>query len=193
MPPLAWSDLGIYFVTMLGVWLIPVPLWVPTVTMLATKTLPPWAVATAGALAAGLDALFDYWMVRRAFRWKTLDQVRKHPMFSRAEKWAAVAPFLTVMGFASVPLPFVLVRVLVPISGYPRWRYVAAVTLGRFPRIFVVAAFGSLVDVPRPWLIAGLVAGAVVGAVTFIAKKLGWLGDKPAPTEPPPASEKHLP
>src|SRR4051794_14187898 len=117
---------------MLGIWLVPLPLWVPTVTLLAVKTVPAWAVALAGAIAAGLDALVDYQVVRRLFRLKTLEAVQRHPLFARASRWANVAPFFTVFAFASVPAPFVIVRVLIPLSGYPMGRYAAAVALGRF-------------------------------------------------------------
>jgi uncharacterized membrane protein YdjX (TVP38/TMEM64 family) len=89
-------------------------------------------------------------------------------MFARAEAWAKVAPFFTVVLFAAVPLPFVIPRVLVPLSGYPPARYVAAVALGRWPRVFVVAAFGRVVDIPA-WLLEVVFAAAVVCVVGLAA------------------------
>jgi uncharacterized membrane protein YdjX (TVP38/TMEM64 family) len=137
-------------------------------TLMAAKANPAWLVATLGATAAALAAILDYHLVRRVFRVPALERARAHPMFARAEGWAKVAPFFTVALFAAVPLPFMIPRVLVPLSGYPAWRYVAAVALGRWPRVFVIAAFGRVVDVPA-WLLEAAFAASVVLVVGLAA------------------------
>jgi uncharacterized membrane protein YdjX (TVP38/TMEM64 family) len=136
--------------------------------LMAAKSNPPWLLATLGAVAAGLAAVLDYYLVRRVFRVGALVRVRSHRLFERAEHWAKVAPFFTVALFAAVPLPFTIPRVLVPLSGYPVPRYAAAVAIGRFPRVFVLAAFGQAFDIPA-WvlevLFAAGIALAALGAV----------------------------
>jgi uncharacterized membrane protein YdjX (TVP38/TMEM64 family) len=128
---------------------------------MAAKVNPPWLLAALGGLAAALAAVFDYHLVRRVFRLRTLEEVRRHRLFDRAERWAKVAPFFTVALFAALPLPFMIPRVLVPLSGYPLPRYAVAVAIGRFARVFVLAAFGKIVDVPV-WVLEAILALALI-------------------------------
>jgi len=83
-----------------------------------------------------------------------------------------VAPFLITAAFAGLPVPFTIVRVLMPLSGYPLRRYMAAVALGRFPRILVIATFGGFVDIPDRILVALLIAGVVLAALGAVARHL---------------------
>jgi uncharacterized membrane protein YdjX (TVP38/TMEM64 family) len=147
-------------------------------TLMAAKANPAWLVATLGAAAGAVAAVADHHLIRRAFRVPTLTRLRAHPLFERAERWAKVAPFFTVALFAAVPLPFMIPRVLVPLSGYPLPRYAAAVALGRWPRVFVIAAFGRVVDVPA-WMLEAAFACSLGAAVMLAAlRRLGWLGSK---------------
>jgi uncharacterized membrane protein YdjX (TVP38/TMEM64 family) len=178
-----------YFFAMMAVFLSGVVPPSPP-TLMAAKVNPPWLLATLAALAAAITAVFDYYVVRRAFRIQTLDRVRRHRLFDRAERWAKVAPFFTVAVFAAFPLPFIIPRVLVPVSGYPVARYAVAVALGRWPRIFVIAAFGKVVDVPT-WMLEGFFAGAlVVAALGALFRRLGWIrGPDLAPASLTPAPQ----
>jgi uncharacterized membrane protein YdjX (TVP38/TMEM64 family) len=156
-----------YFATMIVVFsAASLPPSLPT--LMAAKANPAWLVATLGATAAAVAAIFDYHLVRRAFRVRALERARAHPLFARAEGWAKVAPFFTVALFAAIPLPFMIPRVLVPLSGYPLLRYMAAVAVGRWPRVFVIAAFGRVVDIPT-WLLEAAFAAAVASVVALAA------------------------
>ncbi|MFT3763989.1 MAG: VTT domain-containing protein [Minicystis sp.] len=149
-------------------------------TLMAAKDNPPLLLAALASAAAGIAAVVDWVLVRRVFRLGTLERARQHPMFERAERWAKVAPFLTVVTFAALPLPFMCARVLMPLTGYPWPRYAAAVAIGRFPRVFVIAAFGQAFDIPS-WVLEGLFAGGVLLAVIIaILRRLGWIGAPPA-------------
>lgn len=152
-------------------------------TLMAAKSNPAWLLASLASLAAAIAAVFDHWFVRRVFRVDNLERLRRHPLFDRAERWAKVAPFVTVVVFAAVPLPFMIPRVLVPLIGYPRLRYAVAVALGRFPRVYVLAAFGQAYDVPA-WALEMLFAGGIAFALlTAILRRLGWMGGG----RPPPS------
>ncbi len=153
-------------------------------TLMAAKANPPWLLATLGGAAAGLAGIFDYHLVRRVFRFQALDRVRRHPLFERAERWAKVAPFLTVTLFAAFPLPFMIPRVLVPLSGYSLPRYSIAVALGRFGRVFVIAAFGQLVDIPGWILEAALLAALLVAAIGAIFRSRSAETPPAAPAAP---------
>jgi uncharacterized membrane protein YdjX (TVP38/TMEM64 family) len=167
-------------------------------TMIIAKVAPPWEIALLGSLAAAVAAVFDYFFVRRVFRIAALDRLRAHRLFPRVESLAKVAPFLTIFLFAALPLPFAIPRVMMPITGYSLPRYVFATALGRLPRIYVLALFGQLFDIPS-WILGAFLIGAVVLAgLGALLRKLGWIGKAPAaagialaqeapPSAPPPA------
>lgn len=174
------KELGLYFLFMTVVMSIAsLPLAPPT--LLAAKIAPPWLVAIVATAAAVVAGIFDHWFVRHAARLESLQRVRQRryaalvfieTIFAKAERYAKVAPFWTVVGFAAFPLPFTIVRILVPLSGYPLGRYVVAYALGRFPRIFVIATFGTVVEIPTNILIGLLVVGVVLAAGAAIWRRL---------------------
>src|SRR5262245_14581228 len=88
-------------------------------TLLAAKLAPAWQVALVGAAAAAIAAPFDHWFVRHVSRVPHLDRLRKRRFFRLAESWAIIAPFWTTAAFAAVPVPFAVVRILMPVTGYP--------------------------------------------------------------------------
>jgi uncharacterized membrane protein YdjX (TVP38/TMEM64 family) len=168
--PASFRELAIYFGFMLIAFsVVPQPL--APATLLAVKTAPPWAVALAAATAAAIAAVVDHIVVRRAFSLKRLAEIRQHQLFQRAEGWVKVAPFLVTTTFAAFPLPFLIVRVLVPLSGYPMAKYVTAVASGRFARIFVIAAVGRAFDIPTPVLIAMYGVGVVTTLCAAIIQR----------------------
>jgi uncharacterized membrane protein YdjX (TVP38/TMEM64 family) len=185
-----------YFLVMIPIFsVLSLPLE-PTTLMIA-KVAPPWEIALLGAAAAGVAAVFDYFFVRRVFRIGALDRLRGHRLFSRVERYAKVAPFLTILAFAALPLPFAIPRVMMPLIGYSLPRYVTATALGRLPRIYVLAAFGKIFDIPN-WILAAFLIGAVaLAALGALFRKLGWIGKATAvaaaplveaarPSAPPP-------
>jgi len=144
----------------------------PATLIVAQKVAAPWAIALTASAAGAVASIFDHWFVRRAFKLRLLEQLRSGRWFLKAEGWARVAPFWTTVLFAAVPLPFTVVRVLMPLSGYPMWKYVAAVALGRFPRIFVIATFGSFVRVPIPILVAIFAVTVGIGITGAIVRRV---------------------
>jgi uncharacterized membrane protein YdjX (TVP38/TMEM64 family) len=180
------KDPLVYCLAMMVVFLSGVIPPSPT-TLMAAKANPAWLLATLAALAGAITAVLDHYLVRRVFRVQALARVRRHRLFERAERWANVAPFFTVFLFAALPLPFAVPRILVPISGYPVHRYVPAVALGRWPRIFVIASFGKVVDVPSWLLEAAFVGGIVLAAVGALLRRAGWIGTSVTVGGPPPA------
>ena len=166
-------------------------------TMIISKVAPPWEIALLGALAAAATAIGDYFIVRRIFRVAALERLRARRLFSRVEAWAKVAPFLTIFLFAALPLPFAIPRVIMPITGYSLPKYVTAMALGRLPRLYVLALFGQLFDIPN-WVLGAVLLGALVlAALGALFRRLGWIGgprgappaetakEAPAPAPPP--------
>ncbi len=170
----AQSPLG-YFLVMIPVQgVLSLPL--EPATMIIAKVAPPWEIALIGSAAAAVTAVADYFIVRRVFRVAALDRLRAHRLFARVERAAKVAPFLTIFLFAALPLPFAIPRVMMPITGYSLPKYVTAMALGRLPRLYVLALFGKLFDVPN-WVLGAVLLGAVVlAALGALLRRLGWIG-----------------
>ncbi|MRG91274.1 hypothetical protein [Polyangium spumosum] len=140
-------------------------------TLLAAKTAPPWSLALVAAAAAALAALLDHRLVRTTFQIRKLAELRQKPIFQRAEGYAKVAPFLTTAAFAALPLPFIIVRILMPLTGYSALRYAAAVGLGRAPRIYVIAVVGKEFDIPTELLVGAIVLGAIVSLAAYVQQR----------------------
>lgn len=160
-------------------------------TLMAAKDNPPLLLAGLAAAAAAIAACLDWYLVRRVFRIGVLDRARKHRLFDRAERWAKVAPFLTTFAFAALPLPFMIPRVLMPLTGYPMPRFALAVALGRFPRVLVIASFGRVIDVPA-WMLeaafgAGIVAAIGAAIVRRVRARRASAGAPKGPDDAPPA------
>jgi len=164
-------ELALYFAFMVAAMsMISLPL--APATLLAVKTSPPLAVALCAAAAAAIAAVFDYHVVRRVFRLRTVAALREGRLFAKAEHWAAVAPFWTTLLFAALPLPYIFARVLVPLSGYPLPRYAAGYALGRGARMLVIATFGTFFDIPNEILFALLALGLALSATTAVVRQL---------------------
>lgn len=190
------KHLALYFAVMVPTFtILSLPPSPPTLA--AAKVAAPWLVASVASVAAFLAALFDHRFVRRSFQLERLAKLRAHRLFVAAERYAKVAPFFTTFAFAALPIPFTIVRVLMPLSGYPIVRYAAAVALGRFPRIYVLAWAGTLLEIPLEWLVGLTVAGALAAGVAALVRR-ARKGSKSAapplgPTPPEPTSPRDEP
>lgn len=151
-------------------------------TLYYAHVASPWVLAAVASLAAAVAAVFDYNLIQRAFRFRALARARENRFFIRFERMAKVAPFFTTVLFAALPLPFILPRVLMPLSGYPLPRYAIAVAIGRYPRVFVLAAFGQAFEIPAWVLLALFVGGALLGGVSALVR---YLRDRERPARSP--------
>src|SRR5207247_2421556 len=110
-------DLVLYFAFLFAASFVPLPL--APATLLAAKAAHPWALGLIAATATAIAAVVDYFLVRKGFQLRRLVELRQTRVFRKAEAWSKVAPFVTTGLFAGFPLPFIVVRILMPLSGYP--------------------------------------------------------------------------
>ncbi|HZI22296.1 MAG TPA: VTT domain-containing protein [Gemmatimonadales bacterium] len=123
---------------------------------------PPWLLAVIGTVGASLAEALNYYVVDWAAELPKLAALRSRP----AVRWSIGAfrraPFWTTVIVIFSPIPDSVVRILAPLGRYPLPKYLAAVTLGRFPRLLLFAGFGVVVPMPA-WLL--LVVGVLLLAV----------------------------
>jgi uncharacterized membrane protein YdjX (TVP38/TMEM64 family) len=86
------------------------------------------------------------------------------------------APFWTTVIVIFSPIPDSAVRILAPLGRYPLPHFLAAVALGRFPRLLLIAGFGMLVPIPAWFLLgAGVILVAIAVGRRHAAIGFGWL------------------
>ena len=66
-------------------------------------------------------------------------------------------PFVTLVITASLPIPFFPFKFLSFSINYPLWRYLAALSVARFPRYLLLAWLGAAFGVPKELLIGAVV------------------------------------
>jgi len=137
---------------------------------------PAWLLALVGTLGASLAEALNYWLVDRAAELPKLAALKTR----RAIRWSIGAflraPFWTTVIVIFSPIPDSAVRILAPLGSYPLPRFLAAVAIGRFPRLLLIAGFGVLVPIPA-WLLlgAGLVLVVVGLGRRHALTGLSWL------------------
>ena len=142
-----------------------VPAGFETVLLLYGQLYPPLFLALLGTAGAVLVETVNYRLFALAAGTNAIRRVGD----TRAARWLVRlfrrAPFMTIAVNAAA-LPLWLGRTLVVLADYPLGRHLAAVALGRLPRFWALAAVGSWLAVPVPWLAA--LVGAILAA-TLVA------------------------
>ena len=147
-----------------------------TTLLYYVRFYPAWLLALVGTVGASLAEALNYWLVDRAAELPKLAAFKARP----AVRWSIGAflraPFWTTVIVIFSPIPDSAVRILAPLGSYPLPKFLAAVALGRFPRLLLIAGLGVLVPIPA-WLLLG--AGLVLVVVGLgrrrAAAGLRWL------------------
>ena len=135
-----------------------------TTLLYYVRFYPAWLLAVVGTLGASLAEALNYRLVDRAAELPKLAALKDRS----AVRWSIGAflraPFWMTVIVIFSPIPDSAVRVLAPLGKYPLPTFLAAVALGRFPRLLLIAGFGVLVPIPAWLLLAAGVALVAVGA-----------------------------
>lgn len=124
-----------------------------------------WSASIVSAYGAFAAGVIDYETLRPFFRH---DRVRKlyadRRSYQIGVRWFYKMPFLVMFLAALTPAPLFPFKFMAFSSGYGKYRYLAAITLGRFPRYLLYTWVADRWDIPN-WAIAALVllTAAVAG------------------------------
>jgi membrane protein YqaA with SNARE-associated domain len=78
---------------------------------------------------------------------------RSHRVTQRALQWYRKAPFWSLVATCVLPiLPHYPMRFLAVLAGFPLWKYLISVLLGRGARYAVLAGVGVAVPIPGHWI-----------------------------------------
>lgn len=141
-----------------------------------------WIVAAVGGVATMIAGIVDYYIVKKVFEFRRVAPVKQTAFYKKAVRYFYWRPWITVAVFAISPLPFYVIRLLAPSSGYPLWRYVSAYTVGRLPRYYLLAMGGAWVPVPTKYILL-MVVGIILGSViaVFLAQRKARTHREPHP------------
>ena len=139
-----------------------------TTLLYYVRFYPVPLLALVGTLAASLAEALNYRLVDWAVELPKLAALKQ----GRWVRWSIEAflraPFWTTAIVIFSPIPDSAVRILAPLGKYPLPKFLAAVALGRFPRLLLIAGLGVLVPIPT-WLLLG-------GGILLVALGAGRRG-----------------
>lgn len=136
-----------------------------------TVALIPLAIsATLGTiLAAYIDYKFFSPLLNIQF---TASRYKKKSFYQTAHKWFYKMPFIALVVAGFSPIPFFPFKFMVYASKYPKWKYLAAIAVSRFPRYYLLALIGATFKIPD-WIIFG--SFLVMLGIVYYKKIYGWI------------------
>lgn len=118
------------------------------------KLFSPLTISIVSGLATCISALIDIFVLGTFLNYeRVIDFKANNKIFKIVENYFNQTPFLTMAFAAFLPVPFYPFRVLGIGSGYPRWKYVLSIFIGRVPRYYILAWVGSNFFIETRYLI----------------------------------------
>jgi uncharacterized membrane protein YdjX (TVP38/TMEM64 family) len=170
----AISDLAAFFTLML-VACGPASAFMPAmsepVLMVFGRLYPALMVAGIGIVAIVLVEFLNFRLFDAVLHSNRLTGFRNAKCTRLVIHWFESQPFLTVAVAAFTPIPFWTARTCAVLSRYSLPRYMCATALGRFWRIFLIAAVGSVLPFTVEQLLLGVAFLIVaLGAVMLLRR-----------------------
>lgn len=110
--------------------------------------------ATGGTIVAGL---LDHQVFVPVLNLKSVTSYKRSSFYKRATAIFMRYPFATLVATGFTPIPFWPFKLLAFSIHYPLQRYLAALTISRFPRYYLLAWLGAAIGIPT-WVLIGIVA-----------------------------------
>jgi membrane protein YqaA with SNARE-associated domain len=154
-----WSRL-LYLVpyTFLGNSLAPLPYDGAVVYLGARHAL--WLIVGVALAATLVIEIWNMELLARVLAREGTRSFRSHRVTQRALHWYRKAPFWSLVATCVLPIvPHYPMRFLAVLAGYPLWKYLTSILLGRGARYAALAGVGVVLPIPGHWLVmASLVA-----------------------------------
>lgn len=141
------------------------------VIMLAGRAYLPLAVAVVATAGTLYMEYINYYIYKYAVFHPKLDRARETFWVRKSAELFDWSPFWAILILAFTPLPYWVARILGPLTHYPIGKYLFATFVGRFPRLWLYAAFGAWLPVSTPVMLLGTLAVTVVFLVTAAVQR----------------------
>jgi uncharacterized membrane protein YdjX (TVP38/TMEM64 family) len=145
-----------------------------SVLLLYGQQFPPLLISVVGTIATLFIEWVNYHIYSRARDTRMVRSLTGGAGVQRITRMFARQPSIAIALCAFGLVPYTVARCLSVLSRYPVGRHLAATAVGRFPRLWVIAALGAPLALPR-WLLLGAVLLSVVLAALL------WLVGRRAP------------
>ena len=137
------------------------------------KTVNLLQLTTAATLGTILAAYLDYKFFTPVLNLQfTASRYKSKSFYQTAHNWFYKMPFIALVVAGFSPIPFFPFKFMVYASKYPKWKYLLAVAVSRFPRYYLLAYAGYVFQIPN-WIIFG--SFAVMLGIVYYKKIIGWI------------------
>ena len=106
--------------------------------------------ATLGTVVAGY---IDFQVFVPVLNFKKIIGYKKKRIYQVSIKYFNKYPFWSLVVAGFTPIPFFIFKFFAFSVQYPLWKYLTAIVVGRFPRYFLLAWLGLVLDIPNEILI----------------------------------------
>lgn len=138
------------------------------VLLLYGQFFPPLLIAVVGTVATVFIEWVNYHLYGRACDTGIGRNLTSSRQVQRITRLFARLPFLAIAICGLGLVPYSVARCLSVLAHYPVGRHLAATAVGRFPRLWAIAALGAPLALSSPFLL-----GAVLFSLVFAASV--WL------------------
>lgn len=142
------------------------------VLMLYGRLYPPALIGAVGTAATVFVEWINYHLYTRAADLRAVRKLQHGRLVVRLRRLFARRPFLTVWLCSITPLPYWVARVLAVLAQYSKRRHLAATALGRFPKLWFIAALGEPLGLSVRWLAAASVAALALAAGLWLVARV---------------------
>jgi membrane protein YqaA with SNARE-associated domain len=138
------------------------------ILLLYGKLYSSLLVAIVATIAVSLIEFINYQILVPVLEINKIKIFREKRSFQRAEYYFNRIPFMSLVISCLTPIPFFPFRILAVTIGYSIKKFVFSVIVGRFPRYYVIAFTGKILNLPT-WVYITVI---ITVLVIVLAKNL---------------------
>jgi membrane protein YqaA with SNARE-associated domain len=116
------------------------------------KFLNLWHITIAATLGTLVAAYLDYRFFVPLLNLSYSAKYKSSRVYRRWSRWFHKLPFLVLVLAGFLPVPFYPFKFMALSAKYPMPKYLASVTVGRFPRYYLLGLAGFALQIPN-WII----------------------------------------
>lgn len=151
----------------------PLPIFPSLLHLAGEGIYPIWLIALIGSIGTCVASLLDYYICSRIARLKSAGKVLKSKWYLACEKLFRKTAFISIVISAFLLfIPFDPFKLFAATTGYSKYRFTAAVFIGRFPLYYLVGWMGEEIRFSPEVLSIAFVVLLAIPLVEFLRRKI---------------------
>ncbi len=134
------------------------------VLMLYGRLYPPVLIGAIGTIATVFTEWINYHLYARVAEAPAVSGLRNGRLVARLTRLFERRPFFAVWLCSITPLPYWSARILSVLTRYSKRKHLTATAMGRFPKLWFIAALGGPLGLSVRWLAIASIAALVLAA-----------------------------